>query len=292
VRIGLFAQMIDWSCDTCLSFLLGPPGPPGPPGSPGAPAPGAPSVPAKPRLPAKKKATPSVPLKQFHWVKLDDAAVEGTCFEAIMKEEQKAGEMQLDTAAIEELFAAKAVTKKEEAPADGPAASAPKGFGMPVAAKKEVISLIDPKRSQAIEIAISRLKIPHEQLKEALLNCDESILTIDRLSSLIPSMPTTEELSSVREWLQENGGAGTADTSSLGATEKFFLVLVGVTGTPGECIEIEMSAGTLPGVCSPDVLLLYFSQIFPPVSIISYSNNLFPNNFPLWNHNFVLWIHY
>lgn len=220
----------------CVVVVCFPAGPPGAPGAPGM-------SPAAKSLPKKKIVASKVPLKPLHWTRIDDAAIDKTCFAEIMKEDAKAGETKMDLAAIEALFATKppaaaaAAAKKDDAAAPaagaGVAGRAPSvGAAAAPAPKKEVVSLIDPKRSYAIDIGTSRLKIPHATLKLAMLAMDESVLTVDRLSGLLPSMPTVEEIELVRNWVAGGDSGVRGDPSILGATERFFWTLSSIEGCP------------------------------------------------------------
>jgi hypothetical protein len=80
--------------------------------------------------------------------------------------------------------------------------------------KKEAVHLIDGKKANAVEISLSRYKISHSQIRDAILQFDAEILTPERVSQLIKLCPTKEDLDSITSF--------DGDAEQLGTAEKFF----------------------------------------------------------------------
>jgi diaphanous 1 len=180
-------------------------------------APGAPSFSSAPAVPKKKNPKPSVPMRVFHWSVVPAQDTEGTIWKQIDDEK-----VNFDKKSFEEVFST-ASTKK---PGAAPAASDPAAMmaaamgGRAPAAKKEVIELIDPKRSYAINIALARFRMSHAAIRDALFSMDEKSLDEEKLSSLEKVTPTGEELEAVRDY--------EGDEKELGNTEQFFRTILPV----------------------------------------------------------------
>jgi hypothetical protein len=95
-----------------------------------------------------------------------------------------------------------------------------------------LISLLDPKVSQKIDIATSRLRLSPSALRDALLAMDESVLPPERLSALQAVMPSSEDVEAVRAWINDAAPAGADNVQSLGSAERFVAALSSVSGTP------------------------------------------------------------
>jgi hypothetical protein len=192
-------------------------------------------------------------LKPLHWSKVDDAAIKGSLFGAIMDEEAKksssssatapsTADQPLDLAQVDALFAAKPPAAPKDDSAGGnasPGGSAPTAASAPASAsavKKDVlITLLDPKVSQKIDIATSRLRLSPSALRDALLAMDESVLPPERLSALQAVMPSSEDVEAVRAWINDAAAAapaGADSIQSLGSAERFVAALSSVSGTP------------------------------------------------------------
>ena len=98
--------------------------------------------------------------------------------------------------------------KKEKAEKTGS-----KGPKKPSKPKK--VSLVDPKRQQNCGIALGRFRMPYDQIRTAIAECDTTIITQDRTQALIKLVPTSEEMSMVNDY--------DGDKSLLMETEKFFM---------------------------------------------------------------------
>eukprot|EP01114_Cavostelium_apophysatum_P021014 TRINITY_DN7206_c0_g1_i1.p1 TRINITY_DN7206_c0_g1~~TRINITY_DN7206_c0_g1_i1.p1 ORF type:complete len:739 (-),score=147.03 TRINITY_DN7206_c0_g1_i1:81-2297(-) len=63
----------------------------------------------------------------------------------------------------------------------------------PTATKREVVNLLDLQRSNNIAIVLSRFKVPTSEIKRAITEFDESILSFDALVAIKSIIPTADE---------------------------------------------------------------------------------------------------
>jgi len=186
----------------------------GMPGLPPPPMMGAmPMFPSKPavKLPyQKKKLDVKAKLKALHWKPLDLTKIEKTCWKSMS--DQK---VDFDRKALEEAFG----VRKRKKGAKSPLAS---GVSPTRKKKKEVITLLDSKRSYNINIALARFKMSHESIRDALYRMDDIALDEDKLVALAKCKPEPEELEMVTHF--------DGDVSSLGSCEKFFRTIGEISG--------------------------------------------------------------
>jgi diaphanous 1 len=198
-----------------MGGMRGPPPMPGMPGRGGPrgmpPMPGMPRPMARMKKPsktpphkeAKAKIKPKKKMKGFFWSEIifkteDD--YEGSMWSKIDDEKP-----DIDMDKFESSFG-----KKEKAEKAGS-----KGPKKPSKPKK--VSLVDPKRQQNCGIALGRFRMPYDQIRTAIAECDTTIITQDRTQALIKLVPTSEEMSMVKDY--------DGDKSLLMETEKFFMAV-------------------------------------------------------------------
>lgn len=162
----------------------GPPGPPPPPGMPGFGA-----APVS-KLPARKRPQPTNPVKSFNWQKIADNKIEKTLW--IELDDSKVFN-SLDVQEFETMFSAyqKAAGKDEGGGDDDAAAAAAAAAEK---AKPKELSVIDARRAQNCAIVLSRIKMSNDDLKQAILSCDEDKLTKDLLEQLLKFIPAPDEI--------------------------------------------------------------------------------------------------
>ncbi len=119
----------------------------------------------------------------------------------------------MDVATIEYLFGVKQEEKKEKLQDE--------------AKKKVIINLLESKRANHVGrlvslsisnyqgIALSKMKRSPAELKSAIIELNDNMLSLDDLNSLRSLLPTNEELTKLREF--------TGDRSQLDRPERFFL---------------------------------------------------------------------
>jgi hypothetical protein len=70
---------------------------------------------------------------------------------------------------------------------------------------KKYNCLIDIKRAQNASIALARIRLPFDQLRDKLMALDDSALTSDQLSSLVEYLPTDKEAPTIANHAKRNG---------------------------------------------------------------------------------------
>lgn len=86
--------------------------------------------------------------------------------------------------------------------------------------KAKSTTLLNLTRAQNVSIVLTRIKIPFAEMRAAILQCDESKLSIDHLKSINKCLPTTEELGLVRDY--------DGDISTLSKADQFFKEMLGI----------------------------------------------------------------
>lgn len=176
------------------SLSAGPAPPPPPPLS----GPTAPKPPALPLIPKKKR-------KALFWNKLPAHSLASTVWSDLPPATVDViGEIDR----IDELFA---VGSK-------PIAAIPET--KQTGRKANPTTLLDLTRAQNVSIVLTRIKLPFPELRTALLQCDESKLSLDNLKSIRSCLPTAEELSLVRDY--------DGDISALSKADQFFHEVLGI----------------------------------------------------------------
>jgi hypothetical protein len=184
------------------SIVDPPPAPPLPP-APGAKASGA--APPAPPVPPKmgisaianahawaQKARKKV--KMLHWEKLQGGAIGGTVWESANTDD-----LSLNLENLDQMFAI------EEAKAKAKSA----------AKKPSSVTIIDQKRSLNISIQLAGLRMPFEQIKDALLTMDDEILKTEQLEVISATVPTTKEIKLIMDY------SGPKD--ELATVEQYFM---------------------------------------------------------------------
>eukprot|EP01048_Picozoa_sp_COSAG05_P020416 COSAG05_NODE_3461_length_2045_cov_5.141316_1_plen_220_part_00 len=106
--------------------------------------------------------------------------------------------------------------------------------GPPKPKKPEPVSVIDPKKSNNCGIALSRVKLPFEDLMKALVACDPLMLApgeseeaaCDMCELLMNIAPNDEDMKEINGYLSGKN----ADPELLADVEKFFLKITKVPG--------------------------------------------------------------
>ena len=173
------------------------------------------AVPAKPvvKMPyEKRELTVKSKMKVFHWNRIQNEKILGTCWAKLTDQN-----VSIDEAGFAQLFG-KRKRKKAGVAVDKDKSKMGAAAGGPKRRKKrEVVTLVDSKRSYNIGIALARFKMPPEAIRDALLQMDGAVLNEDRITTLLKCKPTSDEIALVKSY--------DGDTEALGPTEKFFLKL-------------------------------------------------------------------
>ncbi|XP_035016978.1 protein diaphanous homolog 1 isoform X2 [Hippoglossus stenolepis] len=193
---------------------MGPPPPPPPPGFPGMPppppGPGMPPpppfgmggwvAPAPPPLPfglkQKKDYKPEVQLKRANWSKIGPEDLSENSFWTKAKEDKfESNEL---FAKLTLTFSSQTKTTKAKKEQDG-------GDEKTQLHKKKVkeLKIIDAKTSQNLSIFLGSFRLPYEQIKDAVLEVNEKILTESLVQNLVKQLPAPEQLSVLGEMKDE-----------------------------------------------------------------------------------------
>ncbi|XP_054435307.1 FH1/FH2 domain-containing protein 1 isoform X2 [Pteronotus mesoamericanus] len=179
-------------------------GPLPPPPPPAAPLP--PPVPGSSALPTKRKTV------KLFWRELKlagDPGVSGSRFGPCSTLWASLEPVSVDTARLEHLFESRA---KDMLP------SKKAGEG-----RRTLTTVLDPKRSNAINIGLTTLP-PVHVIKAALLNFDEFAVSKDGIEKLLTMMPTEEERQKIEEAQLANPDI------PLGPAETFLMTLASIGG--------------------------------------------------------------
>ena len=132
----------------------------------------------------------------MYWTKINDAMITGTLWE-------KVDDIDIDATALIDAF--------EAAPPP-----APKAAAKPKEEKPKEIQLLDPNRSRALNIMLSRFKISNDDIATAILQARD-VFTEDQLNSLASNRPQPDEFKAVKAY--------DGDPALLGNAEKYVLAL-------------------------------------------------------------------
>uniref|UniRef100_H2YP96 Uncharacterized protein n=1 Tax=Ciona savignyi TaxID=51511 RepID=H2YP96_CIOSA len=178
-------------------------GPPPPPPMMGAPPPPAPPGMGAPKgLPKKNIPKAPNPLKSFNWLKLSDTKITGTIWTELddSKVTQNVFLEYLDNTFS--AYQRQQVSKYAH-------------FNIYLSIKKvKELSVIDGRRAQNCTILLTRLKLTDDEIRKAVLSCDQSEdLQKDMMEQLIKFIPTKEETDMLNEHK--------ADMSKMARADKF-----------------------------------------------------------------------
>uniref|UniRef100_A0A3Q0R4V1 Diaphanous related formin 1 n=1 Tax=Amphilophus citrinellus TaxID=61819 RepID=A0A3Q0R4V1_AMPCI len=191
---------------------MGPPPPPPPPGGPGIPppppGPGMPppppfgmggwGAPAPPTLPfglqPKKEYKPEVQLKRANWSKIGPEDLSENSFWIKAKEDKYENNELFAKLTLTFSSQTKSESKKEQ---DG-------GDEKQVQKKKvKELKVLDSKSSQNLSIFLGSFRIPYEEIKNAILQVNEKVLTESMVQNLIKQLPAPEQLSILADMKDE-----------------------------------------------------------------------------------------
>ncbi|GLE08468.1 hypothetical protein PINS_up019651 [Pythium insidiosum] len=115
---------------------------------------------------------------------------------------------------LEELFV-KEVTNSKASAAKGAGKGGAKGRGGWGTAQKQVMYLIDMKKSQNIAITLARIKLSYPELKREILALNPTVLSTAQLQALMDMWPDQQEQVAIDNFH--------GDDSMIGAAEKFLV---------------------------------------------------------------------
>ena len=173
-------------------------------------------------------------MRPLHWAKIPDVKAPGTIWVDTGFDEGKA---KIDTKALEEVFG----LAEQKTSSSHRASDATK----PAAAKKktEKIQLIDQQRAQNISIALTQIRLPDDQIREAILDPEKVSLSAEQVEKLLNLLPTAEEIEQVKDFVTGGG-----DKETLGRVELFFFVLSDVVQLRPRVQALQVESTFVPQV--------------------------------------------
>uniref|UniRef100_A0A670ZG87 Diaphanous related formin 1 n=2 Tax=Pseudonaja textilis TaxID=8673 RepID=A0A670ZG87_PSETE len=195
-----------------------PPPPPPLPGMSGPPLPlqfGVPTPPPHPNLPfglpPKKVYKPEVQLRRTNWSKITVQELSEGCFWVKAKEDRYEND---DLFAKLTLCFSTAQTKSKKQPESGEEKNQ---------AKKKVkeLRVLDSKNAQNLSIFLGSFRLPYEEIKNAILEVNEAVLTESMVQNLIKLMPEADKLKMIAGLKEEY--------NELAESEQFGIVISSVS---------------------------------------------------------------
>uniref|UniRef100_A0A3Q4AJ45 Uncharacterized protein n=1 Tax=Mola mola TaxID=94237 RepID=A0A3Q4AJ45_MOLML len=181
---------------------MGPPPPPPPPGGPGVPPPpfgmGGWSAPAQPPLPfglqQKKEYKPEVQLKRANWSKVIEDLSENSFWTKAKEEKYENNEL---FAKLTLAFSSQTKSKSKKEQDGGDEKKQPQ--------KKKVkeLKVLDSKISQNLSIFLGSFRLPYEDIRTAIFEVNEKILTESMVQNLIKQLPSPDQLIALGEMKDE-----------------------------------------------------------------------------------------
>jgi hypothetical protein len=217
---------------------MGPPPPPGM-GPPGPPMMGMPMMGAN--LPPLPQKAPKGPTRQIHFDPINKTKLKNTIFITanIAKSTNEIIE-KLDLEEVENMF----TTKKVVVSTTSADAAPP---------KKEKITLLDPKRAYNISLQIGSIRgYTYDQLREAILKMDETIINDSNIGTLKDIVPRDEETQLVHEYEGDD---------ELQEPDLFFQKLFGLTGLPERMAtwQFKLKFNSIISNVKPDIQSVIFA---------------------------------
>ena len=162
---------------------------------------------------------PKLRKKKLYWKALDASQVGSNSLWA-----DKDDDIMLDEAEFNQLFVESNddVQRRAQGGGNGADAGGGSGSGGRMESKlRKRVNLIDMKRGQNAGIALARIKMSFNDVKEKISLMDDGAFTTDQLRSLSDYLPTSEEAALIK--------AFRGDPEMLGQAEKYMKVMTGFT---------------------------------------------------------------
>ena len=138
-------------------------------------------------------------LKRFHWdVPGSDVDVSGTIFSTF--------DAALDAESLEQLIHLFSAAPLPRPSPDEDAAATAKAAG-----RAGLVELLEPRRGQNLAIALRGFKLPVPAIARALLTCDLTVLTLERVQTLLTVHPDAREVKAVKAYAGDEALLGVAE---------------------------------------------------------------------------------
>jgi hypothetical protein len=83
--------------------------------------------------------------------------------------------------------------------------------------------VLDPRRAQNVGILLTKFKCSNDELRDAILKMNESVLDLETMNQLIKYVPTTDEITAIRTFMEAQNQKPEGERSTLGKPEEFFI---------------------------------------------------------------------
>ncbi|XP_070640075.1 protein diaphanous homolog 2 isoform X3 [Bos indicus] len=192
---------------------VGPPPPPPLPGMPGIPPPpplfgGPPPPPPLGGVPPplgvpldlpygmkpKKVYTPEVSMKRINWSKIEPKELSENCFWLKVKEEKFENP---------DLFAKLALNFATQMKVQKNAEALEEKKTIPTKKKVKELRILDPKTAQNLSIFLGSYRMPYEEIKNVILEVNESMLSEPLIQNLVKHLPEQKVLNELAELKNE-----------------------------------------------------------------------------------------
>ncbi|KAJ5074159.1 protein diaphanous [Anaeramoeba ignava] len=160
------------------------------------------------RKEAKPNPDPSVPMKNLNWSRISNARVEKTIWNNLSDQE-----VQINKSALEAAFRSTSSGETTSTKSGQTTTSAQTSRSK---SKSQTVTILSPKRSEAIALMLSGLQISFLGIKEAVLSLDDAALTTDQLILLRQNAPKVSEIEALEEFQH-------LSPTRFGKAEQFFL---------------------------------------------------------------------
>lgn len=190
----------------------------------------APEADASSKKPAVPPPPPKPKLRNLYWDTVEKEATSGTIWEEVSPAQAKP---EADASPLAALFGAKPVKrdrvldqyvdKLSEIFVNKPAKAKESSDAKKTQAKKRAptrVALIDVKRANNIGIMLARFRVPYAKLRDAILQVDKELLTIEKLAALVQFAPEQAELDIVKSYI--------GNPKLLGDAEQYFREMLAV----------------------------------------------------------------
>ncbi|XP_060943738.1 formin-2 [Limanda limanda] len=189
---------------------MGPPPPPPPPGFGPPPPPGhMPSMMVQEVAPAKPLIEPPKPMKPLYWTRIQLEAKK----QASSLVWEKIEEPTVDFEEFVELFSKSAVKEKKKPISDTISKSK----------AKQVVKLLSNKRSQAVGILMSSIHLDMKDIRNAVLNMDNTVVDLETLQALYENRAQDDEMEKIKKHIKSS--KDTEDAKPLDKPEQFLFQL-------------------------------------------------------------------
>ncbi|XP_060542571.1 protein diaphanous homolog 1-like [Pantherophis guttatus] len=162
-------------------------------------------------LPPKKVYKPEVQLRRTNWSKITVQELSEGCFWVKAKEDRYESD---DLFAKLTLRFSTAQTKSKKQPESGEEKNQPKK-------KVKELRVLDSKNAQNLSIFLGSFRLPYEEIKNAILEVNEAVLTESMVQNLIKLMPEPDKLKMIAGLKEEY--------NELAESEQFGIVISSVS---------------------------------------------------------------